>query len=484
LTAIVVLLATPIVMERLASTVPRSSNPRLPDLGRAGACSMRMQSFDESLAALLSKEEYVDGRWLLILALAERGGWQDQVHHELTRRPAAGTVYISWVGKRPVEELRSLWTTIQEKSAPEIGDAIHTLVLSPKQRDSSPIFELALTHLLMPLVVLDRRDAAHQLAEKGERLGGQLLEVGALIFAGLGDWDRALSLLENAHARGASRHTSFAAQGLLWKHAYLQGEIETAMPRLARIPFDSALSHTPSLREWLHKTYRIRAGKDDVVVPVLEHSAQPPGYVEAAATKVAALDRQGRTVEADTLRSVLKPLTTSLEVPQRGIAVSLAHVPAELFRAEVRIAVRNKDHSSAVRLAASNSRYLFAAALDVVIDAYLEEGDWRSAATTAQAHDPRSRPPVPGFDDTRLSDYLDLQFMFAVAASRGGDDAAALAHASNWLAALCALPEDDRLGRDQNGGWQWPMMLLAGVAEGKISRNLLAVLLPAFRNAH
>ena len=61
---------------------------------------------------------------------------------------------------------------------------------------------------------------------------------------------------------------------------------------------------------------------------------------------------------------------------------------------------RRKDYARAAALARLPARALSDSA-SLVIDAFLEEGDWRGAADSGKDHDPRKQPLVPGFDDPR-----------------------------------------------------------------------------------
>ncbi len=131
-------------------------------------------------------------------------------------------------------------------------------------------------------------------------------------------------------------------------------------------------------------------------------------------------------------------------------------------------------------------------ASDVVIDALIEEGDWRGAAEIADRHDPRDQTVIEGFDDTRMDDYCRLQVILAAAAARSGNDAAAHAYLSKHVEASISIREADRsdTGEEKAGSSEtmapglWPAMLLAGAAEGLVPRRFLAMLLPVFRGAY
>jgi hypothetical protein len=281
-------------------------------------------------------------------------------------------------------------------------------------------------------------------------------------------------------------------QSLMWKFAYLQGHIDTVLPRLAAIPFNRENSHAASARAWQLATYQIRAGKGDVQVPVLESHDQPPGYVEAGATQIAALE--GIPSRAETvreLRRVLKPRTMTMQHADRGFEIALSILPDELFQADVRIAARRKDYARLSTFAQSESHSLRAAP-DIVIDALIEEGDWRAAGSIAQRHDVRERPVVDGFDDTRLDEHCELQRILAGAAVRDGDDIAANEYLARYIEGLQAVraarESDPEMFETANAPadipWRWPQTLLAGAAEGLIQRRFLGILFPVFRGAY
>jgi len=251
----------------------------------------------------------------------------------------------------------------------------------------------------------------------------------------------------------------------------------------AHIPFDRSLAHAKELRGWWLMVHQIRAGNLALRVPVIEPDQQSPGYVEAAAIQIAALagdPSQARIVED--LRRVLKPKTVRVDLPQRGLSFSLGGIAHELFKAEVMIAARRKDHAQAARLARLASHDPFSFAADVVIDTLLEEGDWRGAAMIAAKHDPRERPVMEGFDDDRLGEYRSIQLAIVALAVRTGDDAAAQTFLENYARSYMrepkTSPEDFDLGRI----CPWSATALAGAAEGIIPRRMTALLLPLFRH--
>ncbi len=155
-----------------------------------------------------------------------------------------------------------------------------------------------------------------------------------------------------------------------------------------------------------------------MTVPVIE-GEQPAGYTEAAAMQIAALADDPAAAElVQNLRRVLRPQISRLFDVDRGIALSHSNLPKGFSTAEAQIAARRKDYAKAAALARMPSQNMLTDPPAVVIDALLEEGDWRAAADVAKAHDPRKKKLVAGFDDTRTEDYISLYNHLALAAAR------------------------------------------------------------------
>jgi hypothetical protein len=306
-----------------------------------------------------------------------------------------------------------------------------------------------------------------------------------------GEWDEALGILDQAHRDGATPHINLASESALWRHAYLQGEVDTVLSRLAAIPFHRDRAHAAEGRAWQLVAYQLRAGRRDVHVPAVAKADQAFGYTEAAAMAIAALEGTPAAAEAvSALRGVLSPQpATMFHFPDRGVAMQWTC--DDLTTARIHVAARRKDYAKLSALAAMRTSSLLSLSASV-IDALLEEGDWRGAAEFAERYDPREQPVVEGFDDTRMDEYCLLQLVLAVSAARGGDDAAARAHLAQHVAALHSIREADQDDWDgeegETGdtetaalGLRWATVL-AGAAEGVVPRRFLAMLLPTFRN--
>ena len=106
--------------------------------------------------------------------------------------------------------------------------------------------------------------------------------------------------------------------------------------------------------------------------------------------------------------------------------------------------------------------------------AWMHVGRWTPASEIAKEHDPRKKPVIEGFDDTRAEDYISLYNDLALAATRSGDDDAAAA----FLAKSKAVADggDARFLMEET--------LFAGAAEGRLPRKYLHVLMPAFRTTY
>jgi hypothetical protein len=442
--------------------------------------------FEDGLARLLAFE---DGNHLLtLLALAERAQLSRRIFDWLTRK-ADGSVRekfaLAWLGPQWIKDVVSFWEILRTGSARDIEGNVRALI-SPDH--DSRDFEFALRNLIKPLALLERGHVVVELHDEMLNQGTQITLPTALTLAEAGDWQHVLAVLTSGHQHDPDLSTSYATHERLWRHAYLDGLTETVLPRLAAIPFDRSLAHAKELRAWWLTARQIRAGNAAVRVPVIEPDQQSPGYVEAAAIQIAALagdSSQARIVED--LRRVLKPKTVRVDLPQRGLSFSMGGTAHELFKAEVMIAARRKDHAQAARLARLSSHDPFICAADVVIDAFLEEGDWHGAAMIAAKHDPRERPLLECFDDDRPDEYRSIQLAIAAMAARTGDDATAQdffrSYALSWARDPEASADDlDLNNLDLGAICPWAATVLAGAAEGVIPRRFISLLLPVFRD--
>jgi len=447
---------------------------------------MKPFHFKEGLATLFALEDGIS--LLTLLALAERAGLSQRIPDWLTRTSDGGPrrkFALGWLGRQWIKDIVPLWEVLRAGSAREIEGSVRTLIGS-ERRDTDT--EFAVGDLIKPLALLERGRVAAELHDEMLNHRIQITGQTALTLAEAGDWEQVLAVLASGHRNDPDLSVGFAIQERLWRHAYLDGLTETVLPRLATIPFDRSLAHAKELRAWWLKAYQIRAGNTSVRVPVIEPARQSPGYVEAAAMQIAALagDPSQANIVED-LRRVLKPKTIAVDLPQLGLSFSLGRTAHELFKAEVMIAARRKDHVQAARLARQSSHDPFVFAADVVIDLLLEEEDWRGAAAIAAEHDPRERPVIEGTDDERLSEYRSLQLAMAATAVRSGDDAAAQTFLGHYALSYLRDPEGDLddidLGAiDLDAICPWPATALAGAAEGAIPRRLIALLLPMFRH--
>jgi hypothetical protein len=437
-------------------------------------------SFEEDLARLFAFER--GNNLLTLLALAERAGLSQQVPDWLTRK-ADGSVRrkfaFDWLGSQWIKKIVPFWEVLRTGSARDIERGVRALISIDRHGSD---LEFALRDLIEPLALLERGQVAAELHDEMLNHAIQITHRTALTLARAGDWQHVLAVLTSGHQHDPDLSTSFSIQERLWRHAYLDGLTETVLPRLAAIPFDRSLPHAKKLRGWWLTVRQIRAGSPAVHVPVIEPDQQSPGYVEAAAIQVAALagdSSQTRIVE--NLRRVLTPKTIQVDLPQRGLSFSMGRTAHELFKAEVMIAARRKDHAQAARLALLPSHDPFVSAANIVIDVFLEEGDWRGAAMIAAKHDPRERLVMEDFDDDPLEEYRSIQLAIAAMAARTGDDAAAQAFLRNYALADERDPEVSVDDLNIAEACPWAATVLAGAAEGIIPRRFISLLLPVFR---
>jgi len=437
--------------------------------------------FEEGLARLFAFER--GNNLLTLLALAERARLSQRIADWLTRK-ADGSVRrkfaFDWLGPQWIKNIVPFWEVLHAGSARDIERSVRALI-SPDRHGID--LEFALRGLIEPLALLERGQVAAELHDEMLNHGFQITHRTALTLARAGDWQHVLAVLTSGQRHDPDLSTSFSIQERLWQHAYLDGLTETVLPRLAAIPFDRSVAHAKELRGWWLTARQIRAGNPAACVPVIEPDQQSPGYVEAAAIQIAALaGDSSQTMIVEDLRRVLTPKTIQVDLPQHGLSFSMGRTGHELFKAEVMIAARRKDHAQAARLARLSSHDPFISAANVIIDALLEEGDWRGAAMIAAKHDPRERPVMDDFDDDPLDEYRSIQLAIAAMAARTGDDAAAQAFLRNYALSDERDPEASVDDLDIGKACPWAATVLAGAAEGVIPRRFIALLLPVFRN--
>lgn len=361
---------------------------------------------------------------------------------------------------------------------------------TPKRSASEDDPEHIFGAMIDPFLVLGHAQALMTFYEGliSRKKSGALsvLETLAVSLAQYEEWDHALAILERAFADGASPHINLATEGLLWKFAYLQRRVRDVLPRLSAIPMHRELSHAAEGRSWRLLTYQIRIGEAGARARPIAPGQQPFGYTEAVAMEIAALERAGsHSDRAAELRVVLKPREMTLVAPQRGISVDFADLPHAIVAAQARLIAREKNYAEAARFAAAQPAQVgleFRA--DMMINAFIDENDWRGAATLAERHDVRTRPTPPGFDDGSRFEHQFLQEVLAVAAARNGAFDAARLHAEEYRRALLADPDLDRDGRDEDLIGLWPLTVIAGVQEGVLPTKCLSLFLTSFRDVH
>jgi hypothetical protein len=446
---------------------------------------MSSMTFETGLAASFRNTR---GGVLIDLALAERTGFSHSAGDWLrarSGRKAGKKIPVRRFGEKSLDEIMSLWEVLSCGTSLDILNCARTSLAGEPDEDG---LSLALDAVVTPLIVLGRGSTVSALhAQLPQSVAERFTACAALNLGAAGEWDDALSILERAHRGGASPHIHWQYQKELWRLAYLQELVDTVLPRIAAIPFDRNLEHAAGERAWQLIAHRIRAGRKGVHVPAVAPEDQVSGYTEAVAIQIAALEGTLAAAEAVAeLRGVFRPKSMSIHLVDRGVAFQIEL--DELSVARVRIAARRRDYAQLTALAQTPSRSLEPVSV-AVIDALLEEGDWRGAADFADRYDLRDQPVFEGFDDTRMQDYQRLQLVLAAAAARDGDDTAAETYLARYLTACFSSAEADGLDREEGTAGDpeetapglWLRTLLAGAAEGVLPRHLLALFLPVFR---
>jgi hypothetical protein len=416
------------------------------------------------------------------MALAHIAGFGDRLPDWLARTREA---------KRNLntEELQRVFAALLAGDAASIEEALRgsdpggmdflvSLHLSSRDRRQPEWLDVALGVVVDPLILLGRGDVLAALhANSLHRLGAgkqsSVTVAAALALGKAGEWAHAREILDLARRGVANIDVAFHEESFLWQYAYLHGQVDSVMPLLAEMPFRSELPHLAEARQWKLKAYQIRVGRPGIDVPVIADK-QPHGYVEAAAMQIAALD--GDPSAADLvakLRRALRPRSVDITYVDGGVSLSLDMVDRTIAKAAAQIAARRKDSSLGWRLRDGEGSILIDPASDL-INAFLEEADWRGAAKIAEQHDPRRRPVPRGFDDDRVHQYVRLYIRLALAAAWSGDDAGAAECLGKGKAADQAQPPDNRPPGENP--FLWLKTLLAGAAEGLLPRRFLDVL--------
>jgi hypothetical protein len=419
-------------------------------------------------------EALLAARWdeksnLLLMTMAHVSGFADR---------------MPWFASAPQDD-RDVLAALLTGDAAKIEAALRGIEVRQRgdQEPSSPQWlDASLGEVIEPLILVGRGDLilalhANSRARLGASASSGLAGDAALRLAMAGEWDHALRILQHEGRAHGDVEGPLYLEDLLWKLAYRHRAVATVMPVLAEIPFSAELKHLIAYRAWRLKAYQVRAGIADVVVPVIE-GEQPMGYDKAAAMQIAALAQDPAAAERiANLRRVLKPRRIEMMFVDRGVAHTLETSSQAFSTAEAQIVARRKDYARAAVLARMPVTGMMPDPSAVLIEALLDEGDWRAAVEIAQEHDPRQKPARPGFDDTRVSDYQWLYQFLALGAVRNGDDTAA--------AALLAEAKRARGSRTEEEDWResayaWLDTLFAGIAEGLLPRKHLDVLTSPF----
>jgi hypothetical protein len=441
--------------------------------------SMEALRFEDGLSALV-RDNTLDifGQ----LAVAEVAGVSPRIHdclREQVAREPNNRVRVCWFGEMSYGEIASVWEALRRARPLEILNSVASAVRDDDQDHTQ--LSLALASIIEPLILLQRGSVLRGLhAELSEHPDAGFAARAATALGACGEWDEALGILEQAHSEAASLGITEWNECTLWKHAYLQGEVDTILPKLAAIPFHRHQPDAAEGRAWRLVAYQLRAGRTGIHVPAIAKPDQSFGYIEAAAMAIAALEGIGSAEQAVAeLRHLLVPSTT-MDPADRKFA-------GKLTTARIRVAARRRDYAKLSTLAQTRFGAPWSG---TVIDALLEEGDWRGAAEFAVQYDPRDHP----VDDSLMNVYCMLQLCLAVAAAGGGDDASARAHLDEHLD-MGGLNGDANQARNQFETFQPPgthlaglnlrtATLLAGAAEGVIPRRVLPMLLPVLLNGY
>jgi hypothetical protein len=434
-------------------------------------------TYEEGLAAKFRGGEYHLG----LLALAHVGGFDDRLPNWLKLAQEAEP-------SLDVADLRRVFDAVLSGDVERIersvvGDLTPDALSGKDAVGAGRLDEGLADVAIRPLTLLGRGDvlvALHDNAvERMAERSSAVTVTAALSLGEAGDWRHARRILERARTT-ANIPIGNHAEELLWKHAYLHGEVDGVMPLLAEMPFRTDEPIRADVNAWTLKAYQIRRGIPGIEVMPIERKYHY-AYLDAIAMQIARLETDPNEAgRVDALRKAIMPeRTINFIHADRGLSLVLDTVGTSLLKARAAVIARSRNYDLAAALARTPLANAMLDAPYTMIACFLEEGDWQGAAAIAAEHDPRQRSVPPGFDDDRLESYVRLYDRLAVAAAWAGDDAAAAGFfrraKEGWEALLAEHPDDyapEYL--------DWSETLLAGAAEGRLPRKLLYVLLYAF----
>jgi hypothetical protein len=462
-----------------------------------GAANVAVRaSMDRSTRQAMRYEDYLAALFkaghgdLRAMALAHIGGFADRVPGWLaSARQGASRSSTAPTLRRVFDALLTgdVPTIEAALRAEDVRDLDFRLQGGRKKLSTSDPrwLDHALGIAVDPLILLGRADllpALHtsSLRRLGAEAISELTTDAVRQLAAATEWEHALEILQQARRTGAGIKIESSDENLIWKYAYLHRRVDTVMPVLAVMPFSPEFPLLAEWREWKFKGYQVRAGTPAIVVPVIE-GKQPHGYGRTAVMQIAALADDPSAAEfVRNLRRVVKPTTLEFVLVDQGIRGSTTDLPQGFSTAEAQIAARRKDYAKLAELARRPSVEALIDPPTDVIDALLDEGDWRAAADIAREHDPRQQRLVPGFTDNRAFQSVQLYEQLALGAAWDGDDAAA----AILLAKAKEIDRTERRDGDSeasDAALHFSTMLLAGLAEGLLPRKHLHVLTWAFR---
>jgi hypothetical protein len=413
------------------------------------------------------------------------------VHMALAHISGFGALLPAWVANAAraglLDERRS-WRLFEAVLS---GQAEAIEVALRKDREELPATERAeaerldipVEDIVETLALLGRGDIVvelHANALQRRLAENEFSLTGLVVFnlARAGDWTHAMEILDHARRMHADEVKSLFRDRSFWIYAYQHRQIDGAISALAHQLFAGERRDSAEPAAWKLKAYQIRAVMTGIDVPAIEGN-QPFDYVEAAAMQVAALDGDPASAElVRQLRNVLQPQRMEMIHADRGFALVYDHVASEMLLARARIAASRKDYAKAADLARTPVPNVLITPASRVIQAFLEEGDWRGAADIAKEHDPRLEEVGTGLDDSRAWEFVQLYVYLAFAAAYSGDDAAALAFLDQ-----AEHVDRNEVDRDEDGVPISPPFLayytyLAGAAEGLLPRRHLHLLGP------
>ncbi|MFM9941402.1 MAG: hypothetical protein ACKVP7_18110 [Hyphomicrobiaceae bacterium] len=412
------------------------------------------------------------GTLALGLALAQHAGIQSWgTDYIRTAKPRRGISLLPFTAPGTSDEILADWEVLREGDS----QAIEEFLKRKSPRGATELFLPALS-LIYPLLVLAREETLlstiSRILPPGPVSNSYIVEELAAKLLHLGQTERAILVLESAQRSGTS--FGFAGTNQIWKAALRYRMPSPQLERLSTALVElKAPPRIAALARARYEAARLLSGDVQPSPAPQSVTDQELTNWPIATMSVALHERAGRPAEAALWLATISPATTNMTVVEAGRSFNYSLREIDLLTARTQLAVRHRDNAALETLARTASPGLFVDSSRLVIDALIDDGDWKGAAAMLEKFDPRNVRAHKGFADDRLQRFVTVHAQIAALAGMSGEFQLAERHFDVAFLAACkgvasASEMADALG--------FLAIVLAGAAEGKLDRRLIGVL--------